>query len=140
MDLLVVALLLLHLLELRLDVLGQIVDRGPVLLDSIVLFLVLGLVVVKFVVDLVDLFAGFLLPLQGFILLGLDQVIYGCAGLRNMVHDVVGGVLDAGLRLVKVFVLLGKILQLDCVEPLQLCVVLLKQGLVTLHHILMVRL
>ena len=57
-----------------------------------------------------------------------------------MVHDVVGGVLDAGLRLVKVFVLLGKILQLDCVEPLQLCVVLLKQGLVTLHHILMVRL
>ena len=45
-DLLVVALLLLHLLELRLDVLGQIVDRGPVLLDSIVLFLVLGLVVV----------------------------------------------------------------------------------------------
>ena len=57
-----------------------------------------------------------------------------------MVHDVVGGVLDAGLRLVKVFVLLGKILQLDCVEPLQLSVVLLKQGLVTLHHILMVRL
>ena len=45
-DLLVVALLLLHLLELRLDVLGQIVDRGPVLLDSIVLFLVLRLVVV----------------------------------------------------------------------------------------------
>ena len=45
-DLLIVTLLLFHLLELRLDVLGQIVDRGPVLLDSIVLFLVLGLVVV----------------------------------------------------------------------------------------------
>ena len=139
-DLLVVALLLLHLLELRLDVLGQIVDRGPVLLDSIVLFLVLGLVVVKFVVDLVDLFAGFLLPLQRFILLGLDQVIYGCAGLRNMVHDVVGGVLDAGLRLVEVLVLLGQVVQLHRVQPLQLHVVLLEQRLVALDHVLVVRL
>ena len=140
MDLLVVALLLLHLLELRFNVLRQVVDGRPVLLDRVVLLLVLRLVLVQLVVDLVDLFAGLLVPLQRFILFGLDQVINSSASLRNMVHDVVGGVLDAGLRLVKVFVLLGKILQLDCVEPLQLCVVLLKQGLVTLHHILMVRL
>ena len=139
-DLLVVALLLLHLLELRLDVLGQVVDGRPVLLDRVVLLLVLRLVVVQLVVDLIDLFTGFLVPLQGFILFGLDQVIDGCAGLRNMVHDVVGGVLDAGLRLVEVLVLLGKVVQLDRVQPLQLRVVLLEQGLVALHHILVVRL
>ena len=140
MDLLIVALLLLHLLELRLDVLGQVVDGRPVLLDRVVLLLVLRLVVVQLVVDLIDLFTGFLVPLQGFILFGLDQVIDGCAGLRNMVHDVVGGVLDAGLRLVEVLVLLGKVVQLDRVQPLQLRVVLLEQGLVALHHILVVRL
>ena len=138
--LLVVALLLLHLLELRLDVLRQVVDGRPVLLDRVVLLLVLRLVVVQLVVDLVDLFAGLLVPLQGFVLFGLDQVIDGCAGLRNMVHDVVGGVLDAGLGLVEVLVLLGEVVQLDSVQPLQLRVVLLKQGLVALHHILMVRL
>ena len=62
-DLLVVALLLLHLLELRLDVLGQVVDRGPVLLDRVVLLLVLRLVLVQLLVDLVDLLAGLLVPL-----------------------------------------------------------------------------
>ena len=140
MHLLVVALLLLHLLELRLDVLRQVVDGRPVLLDRVVLLLVLRLVVVQLVVDLVDLFAGLLVPLQGFVLFGLDQVIDGCAGLRNMVHDVVGGVLDAGLGLVEVLVLLGEVVQLDSVQPLQLRVVLLKQSLVAFHHILMVRL
>ena len=139
-DLLVVALLLLHLLELRLDVLRQVVDGCPVLLDRVVLLLVLRLVVVQLVVDLVDLFTGLLVPLQGFVLFGLDQVIDGCAGLRNMVHDVVGGVLDAGLCLVEVLVLLGEVVQLDGVQPLQLRVVLLEQGLVTLHHVLVVRL
>ena len=119
-DLLVVALLLLHLLELRLDVLRQVVDGSPVLLDRVVLLLVLRLVVVQLVVDLVDLFTGLLVPLQGFVLFGLDQVIDGGAGLRNVVHNVIGGVLDAGLRLVKVLVLLGKVVQLDSVKPLQL--------------------
>ena len=139
-DLLVVALLLLHLLELRLDVLRQVVDGCPVLLDRVVLLLVLRLVVVQLVVDLVDLFTGLLVPLQGFVLFGLDQVIDGCAGLRNMVHDVVGGVLDAGFCLVEVLVLLGEVVQLDGVQPLQLRVVLLEQGLVTLHNVLVVRL
>ena len=138
MDLLVVALLLLHLLELRFNVLRQVVDGRPVLLDRVVLLLVLRLVLVQLVVDLVDLFAGLLVPLQRFILFGLDQVIDGCASLRNMVHDMVGGVLDAGLRLVEVLVLLGEVFQLHRVQPLQLRVVLLEQGLVTLHHILMV--
>ena len=139
-DLLVVALLLLHLLELRLNVLGQVVDGGPVLLDCVVLLLVLRLVVVQLVIDLIDFFTGLLVPLQGFILFGLDQIVDGGAGLRNMVHDVVGGVLDAGFCLVEVLVLLGKVVQLDRVQPLQLRVVLLEQSLVALHHILVVRL
>ena len=140
MDLLVVALLLFHLLELRFNVLRQVVDGRPVLLDRVVLLLVLRLVLVQLVVDLVDFLAGLLVPLQRFILFGLDQVINGSASLRNMVHDMVGGVLDAGFRLVEVLVLLGKVFQLHGVQPLQLRVVLLEQGLVTLHHILVVRL
>ena len=139
-DLLVVALLLLHLLELRLDVLGQVVDRGPVLLDRVVLLLVLRLVVVQLLIDLVDLLAGLLVPLQCLVLLCLDQVVDGRAGLRNVVHDVVRGVLDAGLGLVEVLVLLGQVVQLHRVQPLQLHVVLLEQRLVALHHVLVVRL
>ena len=140
MDLLVVALLLLHLLELRLDVLGQVVDRGPVLLDRVVLLLVLRLVVVQLLIDLVDLLAGLLVPLQRLVLLRLDQVVDSRAGLGNVVHDVVGGVLDAGLRLVEVLVLLGQVVQLHRVQPLQLHVVLLEQRLVALDHVLVVRL
>ena len=139
-DLLIVALLLLHLLELRLDVLGQVVDRGPVLLDRVVLLLVLRLVLVQLLVDLVDLLTRLLVPLQRLVLLCLDQVVDGRAGLRNVVHDVVGGVLDAGLRLVEVLVLLGQVVQLHCVQPLQLHVVLLEQRLVALDHVLVVRL
>ena len=140
MDLLVVALLLLHLLELRLDVLGQVVDRGPVLLDRVVLLLVLRLVVVQLLIDLVDLLAGLLVPLQRLVLLRLDQVVDSRAGLGNVVHDVVGGVLDAGLGLVEVLVLLGQVVQLHRVQPLQLHVVLLEQRLVALDHVLVVRL
>ena len=57
-----------------------------------------------------------------------------------MVHDVVGGVLDAGLRLVEVLVLLGQVVQLHRVQPLQLHVVLLEQRLVALDHVFVVRL
>ena len=139
-DLLIVALLLLHLLELGLNVLRQVVDGRPVLLDRVVLLLVLRLVLVQLVVDLIDLFAGLLVPLQCFILFRLDQVVDGCARLGNMVHDMVGGVLDAGLRLVEVLVLLAKVVQLHGVQPLQLRVVFLKQRLVAFHHILVIRL
>ena len=139
-DLLVVALLLLHLLELRLDVLRQVVDGRPVLLDRVVLLLVLRLVLVQLLVDLVDLLTRLLVPLQRLVLLCLDQVVDGRAGLGNMVHDVVGGVLDAGLGLVEVLVLLGQVVQLHRVQPLQLHVVLLEQRLVALDHVLVVRL
>ena len=52
--LLVVALLLLHLLELGLDVLAQVVDGRPVLLDRVVLPLVAGLMVIQLVVDFLN--------------------------------------------------------------------------------------
>ena len=138
-DLLVVALLLLHLLEFRLNVLGQVVDGGPVLLDCVVLLLVLRLVLVQLVVDLVDLFAGFLVPLQGFILFGLDQIVDGGAGLRNMIHDVVGGVLDAGLGLLEIFDLFLQVLTLSIFHFLYFIIVFLKESLVRLYHVLVVR-
>ena len=58
-DLLIVALLLLHLLELRLDVLAQVVDGRPVLLDGVVLPLVPGLVVIQLVVDFLKVVLNF---------------------------------------------------------------------------------
>ena len=58
-DLLVVALLLLHLLELRLDVLAQVVDGRPVLLDGVVLPLVPGLVVIQLIVDFLKVVLNF---------------------------------------------------------------------------------
>ena len=139
MDLLVVALLLLHLLELRLDVLGQVVDRGPVLLDRVVLLLVLRLVVVQLLIDLVDLLAGLLVPLQCLVLLCLDQVVDGRAGLRNVVHDVVGGVLDAGLGLFKIFNLFLQVLSLSILHFLNFIVVFLEESLVRLDNVFVVR-
>ena len=99
-----------------------------------------GLVVVQLVIDLIDLLTGLVVSLKGLVLLGLDQIVYGGARLANVVHDVVGGVLDAGLGLVEVLVLLGQVVQLHRVQPLQLHVVLLEQRLVALHHVLVVRL
>ena len=58
-DLLIVALLFLHLLELRLDVLAQVVDGRPVLLDGVVLPLVPGLVVIQLVVDFLRVVLNF---------------------------------------------------------------------------------
>ena len=58
-DLLIVALLFLHLLELRLDVLAQVVDGRPVLLDGVVLPLVPGLVVIQLVVDFLKVVLNF---------------------------------------------------------------------------------
>ena len=68
----IVALLLLHLLKLRLDVLGEIVNGDPVLLYGVIFLLVSGLVVVQLVIYLVDLLAGLVVSLQSFVLLGLD--------------------------------------------------------------------
>ena len=58
-DLLIVALLLLHLLELWLNVLAQVVDGRPVLLDGVVLPLVPGLVVIQLVVDFLKVVLNF---------------------------------------------------------------------------------
>ena len=58
-DLLIVALLFLHLLELRLDVLAQVVDGRPVLLDGVILPLVPGLVVIQLVVDFLKVVLNF---------------------------------------------------------------------------------
>ena len=137
-DLLVVALLLLHLLELCLNMLGEVVDRGPVLLDSIVFLLVSRLMIVQLLVDVVDVLASLLVSLQGLSLFRLDQVVDGGAGLRNMVHDVVGCVLDTGFSLVEIFVLFGQVLLLNIVQPLEFVVVFLKECLVGLDNILMV--
>ena len=135
----IVALLLLHLLELRLNVLGQIVNRDSVLLDSVIFLLVSGLVVVQLVIYLIDLLAGLVVPLQSFVLLGLDQVMDGGAGLADVVHDVVGGVLDTGLGLFKIFDLFLQVLTLSVLHFLYFIVVFLEQSLVRLDHVLMVR-
>ena len=74
-DLFIVTLLLLHLLELRVDVLGQVVDRDPVLLYGVILLLMSGFVIVEFVVYFIDFFACFVMSLESLVLLGLDQVV-----------------------------------------------------------------
>ena len=78
------------------------------------------------------------MSLERLILLGLNQVVDAGAGLGDVVHDVVGCVLDAGLGVLKVLDLLLKILVLDVLQLLNLIVVLLKHCLVRLDHILMV--
>ena len=135
----IVALLLLHLLKLRLNVLGQIVNRDSVLLDSVIFLLVSGLVVIKLVIDLVDLLAGLVVSLQRFVLLGLDEVMDGGACLADVVHDVVGGVLDTGLGLFKIFDLFLQVLSLSVLHFLYFIVVFLEESLVRLDHVLVVR-
>ena len=135
----IVALLLLHLLKLRLNVLGQIVNRDSVLLDSVIFLLVSGLVVVQLVIDLVDLLAGLVVSLQRFVLLGLDEVMDGGACLADVVHDVVGGVLDTGLGLFKIFDLFLQVLSLSVLHFLYFIVVFLEESLVRLDHVLVVR-
>ena len=120
--------------------LREIVNCTSVLLDGIILLLVSGLMIIQLVIDLLNLLTRLRVSLQSFVLLRLDQVVDAGAGLADVVHDVVGGVLDAGLRLVEVLVLLGQVVQLHRVQPLQLHVVLLEQRLVALDHILVVRL
>ena len=78
------------------------------------------------------------MSLERLILLGLNQVVDAGAGLGDVVHDVVGCVLDAGLGVLKVLDLLLQILVLDVLQLLNLIVVLLKHCLVRLDHILMV--
>ena len=134
----IVALLLLHLLELRLNVLGQIINRDSVLLYSVIFLLVSGLVVIQLVIYFIDLLAGLVVSLQSFVLLGLDEIMYGGAGLADVVHDVVGCVLDAGLGVLKVLDLLLQILVLDVLQLLNLIVVFFKHCLMRLDHILMV--
>ena len=135
----IVALLLLHLLELRLNVLGQIVNRDSVLLYSVIFLLVSGLMVIQLVIDFIDLLAGLVVSLQSFVLLGLDEIVYGGAGLADVVHDVVGGVLDTGLGLFKIFDLLFQVLTLSVLHFLYFIVVFLEQSLVRLDDVLVVR-
>ena len=135
----IVALLLLHLLKLRLDVLGQIVNGDPVLLYGVIFLLVSGLVVVQLVIYLVDFLAGLVVSLQSFVLLGLDQIMDGGAGLADVVHDVVGGVLDAGLGLLEIFDLFLQVLTLSIFHFLYFIIVFLKESLVRLYHVLVVR-
>ena len=135
----IVALLLLHLLKLRLDVLGQIVNGDPVLLYGVIFLLVSGLVVVQLVIYLVDFLAGLVVSLQSFVLLGLDQIMDGGAGLADVVHDVVGGVLEAGLGLLEIFDLFLQVLTLSIFHFLYFIIVFLKESLVRLYHVLVVR-
>ena len=86
--------------------------------------------VVQLLVDIVDVLASLLVSLQGLSLFCLDQVIDGGAGLRNMVHDVIGRVLDTSFSLIEIFVLFGQVLLLNIVQPLQFVVVFLKERLV----------
>ena len=86
-----------------------------------------------------NLLAGLVVSLERLILLGLNQVVDAGAGLGDVVHDVVGCVLDAGLGVLKVLDLLLKILILDVLKLLDVVVVLLKHSLVRLHNILVVR-
>ena len=118
--------------------LREIVNCTSVLLDSIILLLVSGLMIIQLVIDLLDLLTRLRVSLQSFVLLCLDQVVDAGAGLADVVHDVVGGVLDAGLGVLKVLDLLLQILVLDVLQLLNLIVVLLKHCLVRLDHILMV--
>ena len=118
--------------------LREIVNCTSVLLDSIILLLVSGLMIIQLVIDLLDLLTRLRVSLQSFVLLRLDQVVDAGAGLADVVHDVVGGVLDAGLGVLKVLDLLLQILVLDVLQLLNLIVVLLKHCLVRLDHILMV--
>lgn len=69
--------------------LGQIVDGDSVLLDGVILLLVSGLVVVQFVIYFIDLLTSFVVSLQSFVLLCLDKIVYGGAGLADVIHDVV---------------------------------------------------
>ena len=135
----IVALLLLHLLKLRLDVLGEIVNGDPVLLYGVIFLLVSGLVVVQLVIYLVDFLAGLVVSLQSFVLLGLDEIMYGGARLADVVHDVVGGVLDAGLGLFKIFDLFLQVLTLSVLHFLYFIVVFLEESLVRLDNVLVVR-
>ena len=118
--------------------LREIVNCTSVLLDSIILLLVSGLMIIQFVIDLLDLLTRLRVSLQSFVLLRLDQVVDAGAGLADVVHDVIGGVLDACLGVLKVLDLLLQILVLDVLQLLNLIVVLLKHCLVRLDHILMV--
>ena len=118
--------------------LREIVNCTSVLLDGIILLLVSGLMIIQLVIDLLDLLTRLRVSLQSFVLLCLDQVVDAGAGLADVVHDVVGGVLDAGLGVLKVLDLLLQILVLDVLQLLNLIVVLLKHCLVRLDHILMV--
>ena len=118
--------------------LREIVNCTSVLLDGIILLLVSGLMIIQLVIYLLDLLARLRVSLQSFVLLCLDQVVDAGAGLADVVHDVVGGVLDAGLGVLKVLDLLLQILVLDVLQLLNLIVVLLKHCLVRLDHILMV--
>ena len=118
--------------------LREIVNCTSVLLDGIILLLVSGLMIIQLVIDLLDLLTRLCVSLQSFVLLCLDQVVDAGAGLADVVHDVVGGVLDAGLGVLKVLDLLLQILVLDVLQLLNLIVVLLKHCLVRLDHILMV--
>ena len=119
--------------------LREIVNCTSVLLDGIILLLVSGLMIIQLVIDLLNLLTRLRVSLQSFVLLRLDQVVDAGAGLADVVHDVVGGVLDAGLGVLKVLDLLLQILVLDVLQLLNLIVVLLKHCLVRLDHILMVR-
>ena len=118
--------------------LREIVNCTSVLLDGIILLLVSGLMIIQLVIYLLDLLTRLRVSLQSFVLLRLDQVVDASAGLADVVHDVVGGVLDAGLGVLKVLDLLFKILVLDVLQLLNLIVVLLKHCLMRLDHILMV--
>ena len=118
--------------------LREIVNCTSVLLDGIILLLVSGLMIIQLVIDLLDLLTRLRVSLQSFVLLRLDQVVDAGAGLADVVHDVVGGVLDAGLGVLKVLDLLLQILVLDVLQLLNLIVVLLKHCLMRLDHILMV--
>ena len=118
--------------------LREIVNCTSVLLDSIILLLVSGLMIIQLVIYLLDLLTRLRVSLQSFVLLCLDQVVDAGAGLADVVHDVVGGVLDAGLGVLKVLDLLLQILVLDVLQLLNLIVVLFKHCLVRLDHILMV--
>ena len=118
--------------------LREIVNCTSVLLDGIILLLVSGLMIIQLVIDLLNLLTRLRVSLQSFVLLRLDQVVDAGAGLADVVHDVVGGVLDAGLGVLKVLDLLLQILVLDVLQLLNLIVVLLKHCLMRLNHILMV--
>ena len=118
--------------------LREIVNCTSVLLDGIILLLVSGLMIIQLVIDLLDLLTRLRVSLQSFVLLRLDQVVDAGAGLADVVHDVVRGVLDAGLGVLEVLDLLLQILVLDILQLLNLIVVLLKHCLMRLDHILMV--